>query len=306
MAAVALAAVGMWLVAFPGLWATRAWSFAPSEWARIAVGAILAGLGSLLLGLALLALPTVLGVASWEHVVSACGKLGLGGPFLGWLAAGFTALLSCLVVRTLLRARRGAKRARIEPWVGCHYDHGDHELVIVPTAAPLALGVEGSPPQVIVSAGLVADLEKPLLDAIIGHEVAHLRLRHRRYLLLATVAEHALGVFPFVRRSCDVLRDAIEQWADERSSEAVPERAAVLTSALVTVAGSGTGTEAAALPRQVRARAARLRRRPPRATALARLGAYVGAGALGVSAMLFVSDWVVVSHHAIAIGGHCA
>ena len=57
------------------------------------------------------------------------------------------------------------------------------------------------------------------LDAVVRHELAHLRHRHHRDLALATVADATLGWMPGLRASTAALRLGIERSADEEASE---------------------------------------------------------------------------------------
>jgi len=52
---------------------------------------------------------------------------------------------------------------------------------------------------------------------VVRHEASHLRHHHGRFLLLASIVEHALGIIPLVRRSALSVRLSVECWADEDS-----------------------------------------------------------------------------------------
>ncbi len=205
----AIVLVGLLLLIFPGAFARRAWHCPPAEWARVTALALAVGAATVYLGLVLTALPTVLEGVHLDGIASICGdvlrRLTWGQEPVGWTAAVISVALPVLAVRALLHARRSARRAHIEPWLGEHVDHGEYELVLVPVRALVAVGVPGRQPQVVISTGLVSELDEPRLDAVIRHEVAHHRLGHRRSLVLASVIDRAFRLVPFVSRSTHTL-----------------------------------------------------------------------------------------------------
>lgn len=220
--AVAIALTGLAFLALPGV--TRRWgrSLAPREWARLCGGAMLVGLTMLELGVVLVAAPTFLRVAGVPALASACERTFVpllpGGAVAGWIAAAIAVTVPLLSAVGLVRARRSHDAVRIEPTLGEHLCAGDHELVVLPTDRFVAVSVDGDPPQIVVSTGLIDVLDRDQFDAVLRHEAAHLDHGHERYLLLATVVEHALAAFPPARRSASTLRIALERWADEAAA----------------------------------------------------------------------------------------
>lgn len=305
----AIVAIGLALLAFPGLAARRAWLRPPAEWSRVAGGSIAAGALTLYVGLVLIALPTVLRFAEVEGIASMCEhvlrRLTIGGPLAGWTAVGLVVIATIRAAGACLRAHRASRRARIEPWLGEHLDRGDFELVILPTPALVAVGVPGLRPQVVISEGLLSELDEPRIEAVITHEAAHHRLGHRRYLLLAALVEQVYGVLPPVRRSTHALCDAIEQWADEVAAHGAPERALTLGAAIVSVGRAACAGTGGLVPRPLATRARRLEQPAPSTTVLTRGLTYMPAGALGLSAVFLVAGWFLDSHHAFALGGYC-
>ena len=135
--------------------------------------------------------------------------------------------------------------ARAEPWLGTHHRLDDHDLVVLPTARPVAFSVAGQPGQVVVSSGLWATLDPAEFEVLIAHEVAHLDFGHQRLLTVALVAERAIGWLPGVSRSLSSLRLGVERWADEEAAGRHPTRRRALQTALLAAAGTPAGALAA-------------------------------------------------------------
>jgi len=137
------------------------------------------------------------------------------------------------------RARLAAQRARVDPYFGRHRQIGRYDVVVIPSMQLVAVGVPGIEPQIVLSESLVAELTSIELDAVIRHEVAHHRLRHREYLLTAAVVDRVLGWIPPVHASAVGLRNAVEEWADIESTRSSQVRIATLRSALLRIASRG-------------------------------------------------------------------
>jgi beta-lactamase regulating signal transducer with metallopeptidase domain len=175
------------------------------------------------LGLVLIAAPTVLRAAGVESVADAChrvlGPVLPGGAVTGWLTASVSVALMGAARASRARSRRAQRDARIEPWLGEHQQLADATVVVLPTDTVVAYATTGAPPQVVLSRGLAAALSTDELDAVVAHELAHLRNRHHRDLVLATAIDATLGWVPGVRASTGALRLSIERWADEEVAE---------------------------------------------------------------------------------------
>lgn len=226
-----LVLAGLALLALPGLAMSRGARLQPSEWARLTFASIRVGFRAVQLGLFLTAAPTVLRAVGVHTVADAChrvlGPIMPGGSVTGWVAAVASGLLlagSALVRRRALRLQRAA---RVEGWLGAHEEVDGADIVLLPTSAPLAYATPGAPPQVVVSEGLAATLTHEEFDAVVRHELAHIRHRHDRYLVVATVVEATLGWFPGARASTAALRLGVERWADEAAARRPAERDSV-------------------------------------------------------------------------------
>jgi Zn-dependent protease with chaperone function len=218
-----LVLAGLALLALPGVAAPISRQLRPSEWRRLNRLAIGLGVMAVQLGLVLAAVPTLLEAAGAEPLAHAChhllGPIPPGGAVTGWASA--TASLALLAVASVAhrRSRRLQRAARIEDWLGDHRRMPGATLVVLPTDAVVAYATPGSPPQVVVSRGLARVLKADELDAVVRHEVAHVRNRHHRDLALAAVVDAALGWIPGLRASTAALRLSIERAADEEAAE---------------------------------------------------------------------------------------
>lgn len=247
----ALLLAGLACLTVPGIASRSAQRRPAAGWARLVAAAMLVGMVAVETALVLLAAPVVMdgfGVHGAAHFcASLLGSVGSDLPILCWLAAVLALVLGWRGGRALLVARRARLRVRAEPWVGEHHSLGDADLVVVPSDRLLAVGVPGSRSQVVVSRGLVDVLDAEQLGAVLRHELAHLRLGHRRLLLVAAVAEQALGMLAPVRRSAQALRTAIERWADAEAELDPPGPRATWVARAVTAGPVGALLPAAAV-----------------------------------------------------------
>jgi len=243
---VVLVVVGLGLLVLPGLARPVGRRIDQRRWAHLGTAAL--GAGLVLVELGLLALGVGALVASDRAGCSShCGVM-MARFAPGGLAVGSAAILGAVVVaalamRALLRARRTQMSARVDPFVGHHTRIDPHELVVLPTSAPIALAVAGRPGQVLVSEGLLGALEPADVTAVVGHERAHLEHDHHRYLMLAEAVEAGFASLGPVRRSAAALRVALERWADEEAASSLPRgrdqlRSALVRTALLRIEGS--------------------------------------------------------------------
>lgn len=245
---VALAAISLMLAALPGL--LRPWGrrLHPADWARSVAVAFTLALALWQLTLVVLAAPVVLRAAGAHEWAAACarmvGRVVPGGRWVGWPAAAGAVMLPLLVAAGVRRAR-SAQHALVEvALVGRREVVAGHDVVVVDDERPLAISVAAYGGAVVLSRGLIEQLDPDEVAAVVRHELAHLEHRHHRLLQLAAGAEYAFGFLPWSRAGVDGLRCAIERWADE---DAAGECARVSTrTALVGVAVGGVSADAAA------------------------------------------------------------
>ena len=308
---VLLLVTALGLLAAPGLLRRVGRRLMPSEWARLSAIALTAGAIALEFSLTLLAAPTVLRALGAPALASACnrmfGQLAPGGAYLGWLAAVFAVVLPFLVVRAVRRSHRRHREMWIEPWLGAHLATSDGELVVLPSARLIAYGVvtEGGG-QVVVSEGLLDTLDPAERDAVLSHELAHLRWGHQRYLTLATALE---GAIPIARFSTVALRTALERWADEDAAGVDTRQRNQVRNALIAMAQAALApvTELAAFgsPTTIIERVDALERPPVTGAAGPRLLAYAAVGVLGVAGAGTVALWTSQVHMMLAMAGYC-
>ena len=213
------------------------------------------GFAGVVLGATLWGAPAILHWADALGVPGLCDAAVHRLPFGGLeLAIPMSAVAIAIVGRAFSatrRARLNARRARVDPFFGRHRHMGGYDVVVIPSARLVAVGVPGVEPQIVLSEGLVAELTSIELDAVIRHEVAHHRLRHREYLMTAAVVDQVFGWIPPVRSSVVSLRDAVEEWADVESTGASHARVATLRSALHRLASRRTSADRHAIERRI-------------------------------------------------------
>ena len=189
----------------------------PERWARVVWAALTTGAIAFECGLVLLALPTVLRAVGIAQLAAACnmllGHLAPGPTEVGWFAAALAVVFPGRAAWLGWRTRHTAAALSIEPGLGRHRTFRGYELVILPTTRVLAYSVHaGLRSQIVISQAVVDQLNADELTAVLVHEHAHLRHRHQRRLVLATLLE---GTLAPLRRCTAELRLALERWADE-------------------------------------------------------------------------------------------
>lgn len=303
----ALFALGVVLVALPGLVAGPPRRLPLNEWVPVATASMAVGMLAVEVALGLAAVPAVAFLVDAPGVVDACrgvlAPLTMAPGFLGWIAFALAGLTALRIGSGVWRARTRARRAQVEPWLGAHSERDGFELVVLPTPELVAFGVSTSPPQVVISDGLIERLEPAHVEAVIGHEAAHHRLRHATYLALLAGTVSAFGRARFVRRSVDAIREGLEGWADaevgaegDRSRRALREALAVVATA-DQAAGGGWA--------RIRDRVRRLDRLVRPRSVLVRSVTYAPVVALGLAAIILAAGWLTDAHHAVALGTSC-
>jgi Zn-dependent protease with chaperone function len=301
--------VGLALLTFPALAGSRAGRFPPAEWTRVAALALTLGAVCVYAGLIATTLPPLLHTLQLEGFVGICDpvvhSLMVGGPIVGWTAAVLATIVTASGIQALRRSRRALRVARIEPWFGEHSHEPGYELVVVPTPAMVAMGVPGPEPQVIVSRGLVDELGRDRLHAVIEHEVAHLALRHHRLLVAVAIVERALAFMPLMRRSATAVRQGVEVWADDSAVRSSRATERTLHSALVTVAMKDGRPDDRRSLAAVATRARRLLDPAPCLSAAVRGLSYLPVGGLLCGAAVLAVGWVLSSREMLDLGGYC-
>jgi Peptidase family M48 len=195
--------------------------------------------------LVLYAAPTVLRAVGIPGLATLCQRmlntLVPGGSAFGWLGAGLAVMILVGTGVGTVRARRQIAAVRAESGLGIHVRGRACDIVVLPTDATIAVSVGGNPGQIVVSEGLVGLLSEAELSAVLAHEVAHLRHRHQRFSVIATVVEHGLWSLPLMRRTTRSLRCGVERWADEEVIATVPDARLQLQSALLKVTSTSIG-----------------------------------------------------------------
>lgn len=307
---VILVLIGVVLMVLPGHVAPRARVLSASEWGWLNRVILTVGFTAVQLGLVLVAAPTILRSVGLEAVADAChwllGPMVFGGAPVGWASgvASVALFTAGNVVRR--RALRLQRAAHVEEWLGDHRDLGEVDLVTLPTDDVAAYATIGSPPQVVLSSGLTRALSPEELDAVIAHELAHLRNRHHRDLVLAAMIDATLGWIPGVRVSTATLRLSLERWADEAAAKRLGARDSIWRALLKTTEAmlgpTPAFTAASTLAARLEALAA-----PPSIPALGeRLRLIMPLAGLAVVATASPLVWSVYTHHSVlGIVGFC-
>jgi Zn-dependent protease with chaperone function len=235
-----LLVTGLALLVLPGAAASLGRHLEPSEWRRLNRVAIRLGFVMFALGPLLAAVPLALDVAGVEAVAEVChhllGPVAPGAAMVGWASLSVSVAFFAVAGAAHRRSRRLQRAARIEGWFGDHTRLSDATLVVLPTDAVVAYATPGSPAQVVVSRGLKNALGSDELDAVVKHELAHLRNRHHRDLVLAGVVDATLGWIPGLRATTAALRLSVERSADEEASDVPGAREAIRRALLKTTA----------------------------------------------------------------------
>jgi hypothetical protein len=296
----ALGALGLLLLAVPAMSGGAARRIPASEWTRVTMAALSVGAVTVFGAVVLAAVPAIASTIDAPAVLDPCrgvfAPLAADPTLLSWLAAGIAAMLVIRFLRGAARSLATARRARIEPWLGEHQDEQGFELVVLPTYELVAFGVPGRPPQVVISKGLVDELDPAETAAVIEHEAAHHRLHHSRYLMALAAIERAFGWYPPARRSVEAARSAIEAWADDQTSVDDEDARRSLRRALAGMRRSTPQTDA---------RLHRLTRIPRFSHPMVRFASYVPVALIMLTAAMIVTGWLTDAHHAVALGDPC-
>lgn len=236
---VALLLGSLALLALPGVsrrWGRRA---RPADWSHVCGTTLVLGALMFELGAVLYAIPTIARSLGFTELATMCRQVlepFTAGPRVGFAAAVLAVTVPSLAALGVARARRSARRAYVEPWLGDHEIRRGYELVTLDSTVPVAVAVPGPLPQVVVTRAIVDRLSPHELAAVVRHEMAHLQHGHDGDLAVASALDRAFFFLPFVRKSTGAWRAAIERWADETAAGASRERRRALREALLGVA----------------------------------------------------------------------
>lgn len=324
---VLLAAVGLVLLALPGVLGPLGARLAPSEWCRALLVCLAVGRFAVRAALAFAALPLVpatLGAHDMAHACHRSVTAGLPVPFaVGWAAAGLLAVTAALSVATRRRNRAALARLRVEPWLGRHRLEGGVDVVVLPCGERLAYAAPGQwgrwgrwarsgrPDQIVVSEGLARALDGDEAAAVLRHERSHLRHRHHRALTLARDIEAWLGWFPPALTSVGALRLAVERWADEDAGSASAAARPAVRRALLKSLALALGPVPVPVPTftdagTIAARLVALAAGPPAPSVPVRVAATGPMLALCALVVGALGACALVAHHGIdGLLGHC-
>ncbi|WP_116450282.1 M48 family metalloprotease [Blastococcus litoris] len=249
-------------------------------------------------GLSIIGALLVHGLAPWGHSLPEAVWSVLTGrpatdPVRGdhWVTLTLAAVLASELLGVLalswVRTARTRRRHRelLELLVQPSADLPDTRLLEHP--APVAFCIPGARPLLVLSSGMVAELDGEEVAAVVAHERAHLREHHHLLLLPFVAWEAALPVLPAAARAHAAVRELVEMRADDVAltslSGTMPRR--TLATAIVTAAGGagGTGVPSGALAvtgGATGARVVRLLEPPQPLPAAARWVALTAAGLL--------------------------
>jgi Zn-dependent protease with chaperone function len=235
-------------------------------------------------GLSMIGALLVHGLAPWGHSLpeaawSVVARHPAGETVRGdhWVALTLAGVLAAELVGVLLlssvRTARTRRRHRellelvVRPGAAAGGPAG--ETLLLEHPAPVAFCIPGARPLLVLSSGMLAELDDAQLAAVVAHERAHLSERHHLLLLPFVAWRAALPVLPAAGRAHDAVRDLVEMRADDVAlgSLSGPEPRRTLAAAIVAVAGGAGGVvPAGALAVTGGAVAVRVRRllSPPR------------------------------------------
>ncbi|MGY1634030.1 M48 family metalloprotease [Geodermatophilus sp. SYSU D01186] len=204
-------------------------------------------------GLSIIGALLVHGLAPWGHSLPEAWwhwitRHPAEAPVRGdhWVTQTLAAVLAAELLGVLLLSWLRTARTRRR--------HRDLlELVVQPAAvpdarlldhpAPVAFCIPGAKPLLVLSSGMVAELDDGQLAAVVAHERAHLREHHHLLLLPFVAWEAALPVLPAAARAHAAVRALVEMRADDVAlgslTGAAPRR--TLAQAIVVAAGGAGG-----------------------------------------------------------------
>lgn len=177
-------------------------------------------------GLSMIGALLVHGLAPWGHSLpeaawsvvrgGGAGEAVRGDHWVALTLAGVLAaeLVGVLVLSWFRTARtRRRHRALLELVVRPSEELPETRLLEHP--APVAFCIPGARPLLVLSSGMVAELDEAEVAAVVAHERAHLQEHHHLLLLPFLAWAAALPVLPAAARAQAAVRDLVEMRADD-------------------------------------------------------------------------------------------
>jgi Zn-dependent protease with chaperone function len=163
-----------------------------------------------------------------------------------WVAQTLAAVLALellgVLVLSLVRTARIRRRHRALLELVVQPAAAGEDTRLLDHPAPVAFCIPGARPLLVLSSGMVDELDGAQVDAVVAHERAHLAEHHHLLLLPFVAWRAALPVLPAADRAHDAVRDLVEMRADDVALASLggPDRRRTLAAAIVAVA-AGTG-----------------------------------------------------------------
>ncbi|MBO9541431.1 M48 family metalloprotease [bacterium] len=184
-------------------------------------------------------------------------ELGVTGGSLALLAVGG---LASSFLGNLVRARRARnladqvsievedeERLRVVTRLAARLGVPAPSLRAVVSDAPYAFGVLDRPPCIVVSTWVFDHLTDPEWEALVAHELAHMRREDRLFRWLGSLFWRSLKGMPGAHRTWQQLDTAMEDAADRAAGELLGDEAALASARRKFLAAEGTGTPPAQL-----------------------------------------------------------
>lgn len=303
-------AIGVTLVAIPGMFSQWGRRVHPANWARLSVACIISGLATVEVAAILYAAPSLVASISGPQVEAICKRMieqfSPGGLPAAIFFAAVAMVLPVRALQTIRHMNRARRQVFVDPGIGCHTSHHGYDVVTLESSGPLALSVRAPVPQIVLSTTTTSCLSDEQLSLVLSHEAAHLDHHHQAYLSAAGVIDACLGLLPFARHSTAELRLALERWADEAATDAAPERR-VLRDALRNVAATMLNPAIAGLSSvdNLAQRMLALSQPPVEPTSRDRWIAYLPAATAAIGLALIIGLWNQQLLMILSLIGHC-
>ncbi|EHY88902.1 M56 family metallopeptidase [Saccharomonospora azurea] len=201
----------------------------------------------------LLALPADSGLDGLVGMADNCVNVFLARDDVAWADVarfGGAAILLTLTARLgvvgVLRTRRHRRHRREHVALLRSLGRTDGAVLWLADTTPIAYSVGGRGGTIVATHG-VQRLDADERDAVLAHELAHLRGRHHALVLAADIAAAALPFVPLCRRAPAAVRVLVELAAD--AAAARRHGPGPVRSALLTVTARQTPSTALAMSR---------------------------------------------------------